>query len=77
VAREFINLVHIYEYEIPDLPRQRYKFVFSLFMEKMQLVGVLPCYLSNKHFVKYVARKEGMILFGYKNPYRIIIFHLF
>jgi hypothetical protein len=77
VARKFINLVHISEYEVPNFPRKRYELFFSLFMEKMQLVVVLPCYFNNKHFVRYASRKGGRIFLGTKNPYNVIILHFF
>ena len=64
MAYEFINLIDVLEHEVPDFPRQRNELLFSLSMEKMQLVVVFPCYLCNKHLVRDVAWKESRILLG-------------
>jgi len=77
VACETVNLVHIHDYEIPEFPRQRDELTFSLFMEKMQPVGVLPCYFSKKQCTRYMTWKEARILFGPKNPYNILVLHFF
>jgi hypothetical protein len=77
IAWKFINLVHISEYEVPKFPRKRNGLLFSLFMEKMQQIVVLPFYFNKKCFVRYVVWKEGRIFLGTRNPYDVVIIHLF
>ena len=74
---EFVILVDVFECKVPDFPRQRNELFFSLAMEKIQLVVVLPCYLCNKHLVRDVTWKESRIFLGAKNHYYTVILHLF
>jgi hypothetical protein len=74
MAYEFVNLVDVPEHEVPDFPRKRNELLFSLVMEKMQLVVLFPCYFCNKHLVCNVTWKERRIFLGAKNHYYTIIF---
>jgi hypothetical protein len=77
MACEFINIVDVSEHEVLDFRGQRDELFFSLAMEKMQLVVVLPFCFCNKHLVRDVTWKENMIFLGAKNNYYTVIFHLF
>jgi hypothetical protein len=74
---EFVNLVDVFAHEVPDFPGQRNELFFSLVMEKMQPMVVLPCYFCNKHLVCDVAWKERRIFLGAKDHYYTVIFLLF
>jgi hypothetical protein len=67
MACEFVNLVEIFAHEIPDFPGKRKELFFSLVMEKMHPVVVIPFYLCNKHLVHDVAWKERRIFLGAKD----------
>jgi hypothetical protein len=74
MACEIVNLVDVFEHEVPDFPGQRNELFFSLSMEKMQPVVVFPCYLCNKHLVRDVTWKERRIFLGAKDHYYTVIF---
>ena len=77
MACEFVNLVDVSAHKVLEFLGQRNELFFSLVMEKMQLVVVLPCYFCNKHFVHNVTWKESKIFLGAKNPNHTAILHLF
>jgi hypothetical protein len=76
VVRKFIDFVYIYEYKIPNSPRQGYELIFLFLMEKMKPKFILLCDFCNKHFISNMAWEKGRIFLRVENLDDIAIFHL-
>ena len=75
VVCKFIDFVHIFEYKVPNVPRQRYEFLFLFLMKKVQPEIIFPCNFCNKHYVEYMTWKKDGIFLSTENLDNIVIFH--